>query len=352
MCRIDVEQSGQSSKIPRDAQAIEPERTYSFIETPNLLMPKPLIQVNNLSRFFDTRCAVKELSFELVAGEVLGFLGPNGAGKTTTMQMITGNLIASEGQVTINGFDIVEEPLQARRQIGYLPETPPVYQEDTVQNFLIYCARLHAIKSPDINKAVSTVIDQCGLHSVSNRLIKNLSKGFRQRIGIAQAIIHDPPVVILDEPTVGLDPIQIREIRDLIKSLGESRSVILSSHILPEVQATCDRVIIIRQGELVYQSSIEALEQQRHKMITVAFENPPPLSFLSDMTDVASAELIDENRYNIYFEQISPAKDIVEQSVAKKWGLYELSPGQTSLEDLFIEITQQDNDEQLIEAHE
>jgi ABC-2 type transport system ATP-binding protein len=314
-------------------------------------MPKPLIQVDHLSRYFDTRCAVKELSFELEAGEVLGFLGPNGAGKTTTMQMITGNLIASEGQITINGFDIVESPLQARRQIGYLPETPPVYQEDTVQKFLIFCARLHGIKSADINRAVSTVLDQCGLNSVSNRLIKNLSKGYRQRIGIAQAIIHDPPVVILDEPTVGLDPLQIREIRDLIKSLGESRSVILSSHILPEVQATCDRVIIIRQGELVYQSSIEALEQQRHKIITVAFENPPPLTTLTEMADVVAAELIDAHRYKIYFELISPAKAIVEQSVAKKWGLYELSPGQTSLEDLFIEITQQDH-EQPIEVLE
>ncbi|MFT5504807.1 MAG: ABC-2 type transport system ATP-binding protein [Gammaproteobacteria bacterium] len=315
-------------------------------------MPKPLIQVDKLSRYFDTRCAVKELSFELEAGEVLGFLGPNGAGKTTTMQMITGNLIASAGQITINGFDIIEAPLQARQQIGYLPETPPLYQEDTVQKFLIFCARLHGIKSPDINKAVSTALDQCGLNSVANRLIKNLSKGYRQRIGIAQAIIHDPPVVILDEPTVGLDPIQIREIRALIKSLGESRSVILSSHILPEVQATCDRVIIIRQGELVYQSSIEALEQQRHKIITVAFENPPPLSTFTEMTDVVSAELIDEYRYKIYFEQSSPAKAIVEQSVVKKWGLYELSPDQTSLEDLFIEITQQDNHEHPLEICE
>ena len=270
-------------------------------------MSRPIIQVDNLSRYFQQHCAVNAVSFELAAGEVLGFLGPNGAGKTTTMQMITGNLAPTAGQVTINGLDIIDDPIEARQMIGYLPEHPPVYSELTVAEYLNYCSKLKRIAKPSRANAIVTASELCGLGEVQKRLIGNLSKGFQQRVGIAQAIIHHPPVVILDEPTVGLDPIQIREIRSLIKSLGETCSVILSTHILSEVQSTCDRVQIIRKGNLVYHSSIEDLLKQQQQSLQVAFENPPSDTELTSLAAVSSVEHIDANRRRLYFHDTSPA---------------------------------------------
>ena len=188
-----------------------------------------LVAVENLSRYYQKNCAIDQLSFSLQPGEVLGFLGPNGAGKSTTMQVITGNLAPSEGRVRINGFDIIESPRQAKQHIGYLPEHPPIYRESTVDEYLKYCAQLRRVERDAITGAMERCKSHCGLNEVGHRLIANLSKGYQQRVGIAQAIIHDPAVVILDEPTVGLDPIQIREIRSLIKTLGSERSVILST---------------------------------------------------------------------------------------------------------------------------
>lgn len=299
-----------------------------------------LIRVENLSRFYQTHCAIRHLSFSLHAGEVLGFLGPNGAGKSTTMQIISGNLAPSEGEVSINGFDILESPREAKQHIGYLPEHPPVYRDSTVDEYLRYCAKLKRITSSALTDAVERAKESCGLSEVGSRLIGNLSKGFQQRIGIAQAIIHDPPVVILDEPTVGLDPIQIREIRNLIKSLGKERSVILSTHILSEVQATCDRVQIIRQGELIYNASIEMLNHGRKCSVIIALKRPPAADTLQQVEHVSHVEQIDDQRFHLFFDTTSPAEIIVQQSVDNDWGLYELRPDQQSLEDLFIELTQ------------
>ncbi len=302
-----------------------------------------LIKVENLSRFYQKHCAVNQLSFSLDPGEVLGFLGPNGAGKSTTMQIITGNLAPSEGQVSIGGFDIIESPRQAKQLIGYLPEHPPVYREATVDEFLKYCAKLRRLKRPAIASAMEQAKLHCGLNEVGHRLIGNLSKGYQQRVGIAQAIIHNPPVVILDEPTVGLDPIQIREIRGLIKTLGSERSVILSTHILSEVQATCDRVQIIREGKLVYKASIEMLEDQRSEhSIVVALKQPPALKHLLQLESVERVEAIDSNRFRLYFNTSSPVESLIQESVARQWGLFELIPDHRSLEDLFIELTQED----------
>jgi ABC-2 type transport system ATP-binding protein len=302
-----------------------------------------LIKVENLSRFYQKHCAISQLSFSLERGEVLGFLGPNGAGKSTTMQIITGNLAPSEGQVSIGGFDIIESPRQAKQQIGYLPEHPPVYREATVDEFLRYCAKLHRLKRSAIDRAMDQAKSDCGLSEVGHRLIGNLSKGYQQRVGIAQAIIHSPPVVILDEPTVGLDPIQIREIRSLIKSLGSERSVILSTHILSEVQATCDRVQIIREGKLVYKASIEMLEDQSSEhSIVVGLKHPPTPERLSQLQWVEQVETVDRNRFRLYFNTSSPVEPLVEESVTQQWGLFELIPDQRSLEDLFIELTQDD----------
>jgi len=302
-----------------------------------------LVKVENLSRFYQKHCAISQLSFSLEPGEVLGFLGPNGAGKSTTMQIITGNLAPSEGQVSIGGFDIIESPRQAKQQIGYLPEHPPVYREATVDEFLRYCAKLHRLERFAIGRAMDQAKSDCGLSEVGHRLIGNLSKGYQQRVGIAQAIIHNPAVVILDEPTVGLDPIQIREIRSLIKSLGAERSVILSTHILSEVQATCDRVQIIREGKLVYNASIEMLEDQSSEhSIVVSLKHPPTPERISRLEGVERIETIDSNRFRLYFNASSPVELLVEESVEQQWGLFELIPDQRSLEDLFIELTQED----------
>ena len=202
-----------------------------------------LISVQNLSRYYGHFCAVNDISFEVKRGQILGFLGPNGAGKTTTMQMIAGTLAPTMGQISVAGYDLLDFPLKAKGAIGYLPEQPPVYREMLVEEYLRFCAKLHHIPGREIVKAVNKVIEQCSLQSVRRRLIGNLSKGYQQRVGIAQAIIHTPTVVILDEPTIGLDPKEILKIRELIGELGQECSVVLSSHILQEVQAVCVRLV-------------------------------------------------------------------------------------------------------------
>jgi ABC-2 type transport system ATP-binding protein len=298
-----------------------------------------VVQVENLSRFYQNQPAIKNLSFSLKAGEVLGFLGPNGAGKSTTMQILTGNLAPSEGQVTISGFDIIESPREAKRQMGYLPEHPPVYREASVDEYLKYSAQLREINKQSIGKAIDESKQQCGLTDVGQRLIGNLSKGYQQRVGIAQAIIHNPPVIVLDEPTVGLDPIQMRDIRRLIKTLGQDHSVLLSTHILSEVQATCNRVQIIQQGELIYHSSIEALNLSQVPSVTIGLNQPPDIEQLQQIDRVTHVDAIDSHHFKLFFDGESPAQAIVQQSVQQQWQLFELIPDQHSLEDLFIDLT-------------
>ncbi len=302
-------------------------------------MTETLVRVDNLSRDYQTQRAVNQVSFSLQAGEVLGFLGPNGAGKSTTMQVISGNLAPSEGEISIAGHDIIEQPREAKRHLGYLPEHPPVYRDASVDEFLAYCARLHGLRGADVVTARERVKRQCGLESVGKRLIGNLSKGFQQRVGIAQAIVHDPPVVILDEPTVGLDPIQIREIRDLIRGLGSERSVILSTHILSEVQATCDRVQIIRAGELIYNASIESLERGHEHSVRIALRAVVEADTLLALAGVDHVERLDDDRFRVFLAPEAGTDPLVETAVRENWGLYELVPEQQSLEDLFIELT-------------
>jgi len=303
-----------------------------------------LIQISKVSRYFSGNCAVDNVSFDLKPGEVLGFLGPNGAGKSTTMQMITGNLAPSTGEIRINGFDLIDQPIQAKSQIGYLPEQPPVYRENTVDEYLRYCAQLHLITKNKITEALEQAKLRCGLEDVGHRLIGNLSKGYQQRVGIAQAIIHDPPVLILDEPTVGLDPIQIRVIRQLIRELSQdpdaNRSVILSTHILSEVQTICDRVQIIQQGKLIYNASIDELNREGSKnSFCIALHKPPALKTLVAIDSIAEAEQLDDNRFRIFFKEQSPVATIVQQSVTNNWGLFELIPDQSSLEEIFMQLT-------------
>lgn len=219
------------------------------------------IVAKGLTRSFGHRNAVKNINLSVRRGEVLGLLGVNGAGKSTTMNMLAGIMIPDKGSINISGHSLSERPMQARARLGYLPEQPPLYPELTVDSYLAYCARLRGVPGSEVMKAVEKSRSQCGLEEVGHRLIKNLSKGYQQRAGIAQAIIHQPDIVILDEPTVGLDPIQIVEIRNLIRSLGNQHSVILSTHILPEVQAVCDRVMIIREGQVLHDSPLSAFTE-------------------------------------------------------------------------------------------
>lgn len=254
------------------------------------------LEAKNLSRQFGPNFAVKDVTFNLKRGEVLGFLGPNGAGKSTTMRMLTGNLAPTDGSVKIGPFDIIEEPKKAKSLIGYLPEVRPLYKELTVDEFLTIAARFHNVASKNIKSSVDNAKQRCGLTHMSKRLIENLSNGYQQRVGIAQAIIHNPEIVILDEPTVGLDPIQIREIRKLIKEIGKNHSVILSTHILPEVEMVCDRVQIINQGSLVFHGSIEDLKQQRiGNKLQVGLSKAPSMKELSSIDYIVKVEKMENN---------------------------------------------------------
>ena len=301
-----------------------------------------LIQVDQLYRYYGNHCAVDNVSFTLERGEILGFLGPNGAGKSSTMQMICGNLAPTSGQVVINGIDILDNPREAKRELGYLPETPPVYRELSVDEFLHYCAQLHRIPRDRVRKALDNAKERCGLTEVGDRLINNLSKGYQQRVGIAQAILHTPAVIILDEPTVGLDPIQIREIRQLIRDLGQEHGIILSTHILPEVQESCTRVQIIHQGRLVFNDSIEGLEQQMQaSSFVLQMRQAPELVKLYALDGVLSIDELGEDRYRVFHDKDrNPAEAVAATVVGQGWGLLELSPEKRSLEQIFIDITQ------------
>ena len=301
---------------------------------------KILISVEQLYRYYGHHLAVESINFELAQGEVLGFLGPNGAGKSTTMQMISGNLAPSAGRIRINGIDLLDTPKLAKAEIGYLPEQPPVYRDLTVDEYLYYCAKLHRVSRGRRDQAVTRAKARCGLTEVSKRLIGNLSKGFQQRAGIAQAILHSPAVVILDEPTVGLDPNQIRDIRALIRELGESHGIILSTHILPEVQATCSRVQIIHQGRLVFSESMQDLERRLTSHVLL-LETRQQLddSELEKLAGIDNVERLADTRARLHFQDSNPA-DAVAACVARHgWGLIELSLDRQTLEQVFVDLT-------------
>jgi ABC-2 type transport system ATP-binding protein len=256
--------------------------------------------------------------------------------------MLTGNLVPTQGGVKICGIDIIENPKEAKALIGYLPEIRPLYKEFTVNEFLSIAARFHKVKSSYVHKAVEAAKDKCGLAHMSNRLIENLSNGYQQRVGIAQAIIHNPEIVILDEPTVGLDPIQIREIRKLIKEIGKKHSVILSTHILPEVEMVCDRVQIIDKGHLVFHGSIDDLKQQRlGNKLLIGLSKPPTLSKLKSIKGVEKVEKDEQGMLVMKFkDKYLPAEEIVSLATKQNWGLYHIAPHVTSLEDIFVQLTQ------------
>lgn len=305
-----------------------------------------LISVQELSRFYGQQRAIENVSFDVHRGEILGFLGPNGAGKSTTMQIICGVLAANHGSVSIAGYDINEEPRKAKEHIGFLPEQPPLYDDLTVDEYLTYAGKLRGLKKDVLAKALKISKQRCGLEDTGTRLIQNLSKGYKQRVGIAQAIIHSPSVIILDEPTSGLDPIQIREIRELMLELAKDHSIILSTHILSEIQNLCDRILIINKGIIVLDQAMKQLQNNSDKIdhVEISLRHPPALEELLNIEGVSSAESVNKDTLRINFNPDTEATDaIVEKAAAEKWGLYKLNTSDTSLETIFMQLTCGDN---------
>lgn len=303
-----------------------------------------MIQVSHLTKMYGVRPAISDLTFEIHKGEIVGFLGPNGAGKTTTMKILTGFMPASDGKAVVAGFDVFDHPIEVKRNVGYLPETPPVYNEMVVEDYLEYAARLHQVPSAQIRSAVSNAVEKTALGDVRKRLIGNLSKGFRQRVGLAQTLLHNPKVLILDEPTVGLDPIQIIEIRGLIKSLAGDHTVILSSHILPEVTATCERIIVINQGKIVAEDTLAGLQNRTKKgqalRMLVKSPSSAATEALKQISGVSGVEL-QGNRYQIMLSPgVGEIRDrIIETAMGKGIGVLEFAEEKASLEDIFLQLT-------------
>ena len=298
------------------------------------------VQVANLHRHYGGTHALKGVSFQVRRGEVLGLLGPNGAGKTTTMQLLAGVLAPSCGEIHIGGKNLLLHPRACKTEIGYLPENPPLYTELTVDEYLRYCARLRRIPSTKIAPSIDTVKARCGLEGSGRRLIANLSKGYKQRVGIAQAIIHTPALVILDEPTVGLDPNQIRDIRRLIGELRGEHSVILSTHILPEAHAVCDRIQIINDGQLVFNQAMTDLGREQQHYLRVGFNKPPMTSKLAALPTVSHVESLEPGFFRLRYtsrEQLTGV--LVDHAVRENWGLIELTPEQDTLEEVFVRLT-------------
>ncbi|MCU0550061.1 MAG: ABC transporter ATP-binding protein [Leptolyngbya sp. Prado105] len=305
-----------------------------------------MIEVEHLSKLYGSTAAIEDVTFSVEPGEILGFLGPNGAGKTTTMRILSGYLPASRGTAKIAGFEVHENLMAVRQKIGYLPESPPLYPEMTVQGFLNFVAQIKGVNAGDRSNRIQIALEKTGLADQRKTIIRKLSKGYRQRVGIAQAIVHDPPVIILDEPTVGLDPRQIIEVRNLIKQLASDHTVILSTHILPEVSMTCDRVAIINKGRVVATNTPDQLMAQLNRGAGYDLEVEGNWNAIEQclnlITDVKAVESrsTSEQRHRIrVFSDIELGRDIASALVRSGLGLYEMRRVQASLEDVFLELT-------------
>lgn len=304
-----------------------------------------MIDVQQVTKRYGIHTAIDRVTFSVSKGEVLAFLGPNGAGKTTTMRILTCFMPATEGTARVAGYDCADEPLEVKRRIGYLPETPPVYQELTVSEYLRFVGRLRGLSPSTLSSAMDREVERLGLGPVRHRLIGNLSRGFRQRVGLAQALLHDPPVLILDEPTVGLDPKQIIEIRELIKSLAGSHSVILSTHILPEATAVCQRVVIISGGRIVAEDTPEQLSARlRHSEKISLVVKRPSADAAARLRQLSGVQHVSEqdSRGSFLIEAElgrDIREDIARLAVSGDWGLTELKSISMTLEDVFLRLT-------------
>ncbi len=315
-----------------------------------------MIEIKNLTKYYGKKKAVDNISFTINKGEIVGFLGPNGAGKTTTMSIITGYLSYTDGSVKVDGTEVLDDPIAIKKKIGYLPEQPPLYLDMTVDEYLDFVCDLKHVKE---NKEthIKEILDMVGIADVRKRLIRNLSKGYKQRVGLAQALVGDPEILILDEPTVGLDPKQIIEIRNVIKKLGKTRTVILSSHILPEVSAVCERVVIINKGRIVAEDTPENLSKEKAErqqfIIRVAGEKEKIASALKETQGVASVKEISSKEPDSYdflvesMADIDARKPVFNMLSKKSMPILMLQPNNLSLEEVFIKLTKENNENKL-----
>ncbi|MGJ3253355.1 MAG: ABC transporter ATP-binding protein [Elainellaceae cyanobacterium] len=313
-----------------------------------------MIEAEHLSKIYGSTPAIQDVTFAVEPGKILGFLGPNGAGKTTTMRILTGYLPATTGTARVAGYDVHEDSMAVRQRIGYLPETPPLYPDMTVEAFLYFVARIKGISAGDRAKQIESAMVRCNILEKRHTLIGKLSKGFRQRVGIAQAIVHDPPVIILDEPTVGLDPRQIIEVRNLIKSLAGDHTIILSTHILPEVSMTCDRITIINRGQVVATNTPDELVAQltggagyelevegNFDAVKTRLETMPGIRTV----EAKAGDRLPESHYSIWIGlegETDIGRNIAAVVVGSGLGLYQMRRTQASLEQVFLELTMSD----------
>ena len=316
-----------------------------------------MISVEHLTKRYGPTLAVSDVSFEVRKGEILGFLGPNGAGKTTTMRVITGYLSPSEGNVNVAGFNVVDDPLEVKKRIGYLPELPPVYPDMTASEYLAFVARIKGVPRAELGRRIQEVSEKCAISDVQRKEIGKLSKGYRQRVGLAQALIHNPDVLILDEPTAGLDPKQIIETRELIKALAGQHTIVLSTHILPEVSKTCERVVVINAGKVVAEGTPDELTRrlQGYETVLVTAEGPEG-EIKSRLERIAGVNLVEhrdviqpqvggESRvtFEVHAEKGNDVRaELARAVVESSWKLYELKTSGMSLEDIFLKLTHED----------
>jgi len=310
-----------------------------------------MIKVENLTKRYAGVTAIDNLNFEVEKGEIVGFLGPNGAGKSTTMKILTSYLPATSGSATIAGFDVFEQSVEARKRIGYLPENTPLYTDMRVGEYLRYRANLKGVPGRKVKSSVGDVVELCNLREVERKLIGALSKGYRQRVGLADALVHDPDLLILDEPTIGLDPNQIRQVRELIKNLGGKRTVLISTHILPEVEIMCSRVIVIHKGKIRASDTAENLLKNQRTAGSMRIEakvgTDPASEALLKVPGVKDVTVEQDGDYSIFQLKLEanadPSEEVMNLAISKRWTVRELTRRRPTLEDVFVELTHADN---------
>ena len=304
-------------------------------------MEEPVLRVEGLSHRYSVQWAVRDISFEIPQRGIYGLLGSNGAGKSTTMNIVCGVIKQTERRVFIKGIDARENPVDAKRHIGFLPQKPPLYGDLTVEEYLLYCGRLRWIPVRELHDSVEEVMQRCGILHFRQRLIKNLSGGYQQRVGIAQAIVHKPDIVVFDEPTNGLDPNQIMEVRHLIKDIAEERTVILSTHILTEVQAVCDHIMMIEEGRLVFMGNVEEFDNYiMPNSLFVSFVDAPSLEVLAKIENVQRVEELGNGKFRVHFSEAQEVIDqIVKESAKRDWRLSEIRVEKSSLDNIFAELS-------------
>lgn len=310
-----------------------------------------MIKVENLTKRYAGVTAINNLNFEVEKGEIVGFLGPNGAGKSTTMKILTGYLPATSGTASIAGFDVFEQSIEARKHLGYLPENTPLYTDMRVGEYLRYRANLKGVAGRKVRQAVGDVLELCSLRDVERKLIGALSKGYRQRVGLADALVHDPDLLILDEPTIGLDPNQIRQVRELIKNLGGKRTVLISTHILPEVEIMCSRVIVIHKGKIRASDTADNLLKNQRTAGSMRLEAKvgsdnavAELMKLPGVKDVTAEKDGDYTLFQVRLEaNTDPSEEAMRLASNRQWAVREITRRRTTLEDVFVELTHADS---------